>query len=195
MPDVYEPIMGAFSLARRLWKMIVEKKGLPTGDDVASLLENLGFERVCTGSGLAVFRNRFVIALLIPRENMIVVDFLSSSGELSDALELIAYYDKEIECYVVEILPSNELEYEENLGIEPVIIDGKTFELRSYPVLGDFKQGKDKVVLKIDREVYELWKESGKLDVCPVCGGHLRWKQGKALCTECGIEVVVDEEH
>ncbi|AFK21863.1 membrane protein [Pyrococcus sp. ST04] len=193
--DVYEPIMGAFPVAKRLWKKIVDVKGIPDPEEVSSLLEDIGLKKLYAGEGLAIFRNKFVIALLIPQKNMIVIDFISASGDLSDALELIAYYDKEIECYVVEILPANELEYEENLGIEPVIIDAKTFELKSYPVLGEFTQGKKTIYLHIDEETYKLWKESGKLNVCPVCGGELRWRGKKAVCVECGIEVIVHEEH
>ncbi|AMM53116.1 zinc ribbon domain-containing protein [Pyrococcus kukulkanii] len=192
--DVYEPIMGAFPIAKKLWRTIVENKGLPSPDAVAKMLESMGLEKLFLGKGLGVFRNNFVIALLIPRENMIVVDFISATGDLSDALELIAYYDREIDCYVVEIIPANELEYEENLGVEPVIIDAKTFELKSYPVLGEFKQGKKTIILKVDNETYKLWKESGKLNVCPVCGGELRWRGRRAVCTDCGVEVVIDEE-
>ncbi|ASJ15864.1 hypothetical protein A3L04_01625 [Thermococcus chitonophagus] len=192
--DVYEPIMGAFPIAKKLWRKIIENKGLPSPDAVGKMLESIGLEKLFLGKGLGVFRNNFVIALLIPRENMIAVDFVSATGDLSDALELIAYYDREIDCYVVEIIPANELEYEENLGVEPVIIDAKTFELKSYPVLGEFKQGKKTIILKVDSETYKLWKESGKLNVCPVCGGELRWRGKRAVCTDCGIEVVVDEE-
>lgn len=188
-----EPIMGAFPVAKRLWKRIVENKGLPSADEVSGIIKEIGLEELYKGEGIALFRNKYVISLLIPRENMIVVDFISSSGELSDALEIVAYYDKEIECYVVEILPANELEYEENIGIEPVIIDGKTFELKSYPVLGEFEHGR-RVRLHVDGETYSLWKESGKLNVCPVCGGELRWRGKKAICMDCGIEVIVNEE-
>ncbi|RKX51027.1 MAG: hypothetical protein DRP38_00175 [Thermotogae bacterium] len=192
--DVYEPIMGAFPIAKKLWRAIVENKGLPSPDTVGKMLESIGLEKLFLGKGLGLFRNNFVIALLIPRENMIVVDFISATGDLSDALELIAYYDREIDCYVVEIIPANELEYEENLGVEPVIIDAKTFELKSYPVLGEFKQGKKTIILKVDNETYRLWRESGKLNICPVCGGELRWREKKAICTDCGIEVMIDEK-
>ncbi|MFA4646984.1 hypothetical protein P8X24_06995 [Pyrococcus kukulkanii] len=192
--DVYEPIMGAFPIAKKLWRAIVENKGLPSPDTVGKMLESIGLEKLFLGKGLGLFRNNFVIALLIPRENMIVVDFISATGDLSDALELIAYYDREIDCYVVEMIPANELEYEENLGVEPVIIDAKTFELKSYPVLGEFKQGKKTIILKVDNETYRLWRESGKLNICPVCGGELRWREKKAICTDCGIEVMIDEK-
>ncbi|BAA29259.1 membrane protein [Pyrococcus horikoshii] len=191
--DVNEPIMAAFPIAKRLWNAIVNKKGLPDPEEVSRIIEEIGLRNLYKDEGIALFRNRYVVALLIPRKNMIVIDFISASGELSDALELVAYYDKEIECYVIEIIPANELEYEENLGIEPVIIDAKTFELKSYPVLGEFEVGR-KVKLKIDSYTFKLWRESGKLNVCPVCGGELRWKKEKAVCLDCGIEVIISEE-
>ncbi|CAB49097.1 zinc ribbon domain-containing protein [Pyrococcus abyssi] len=190
--DVKDPLMAAFPVAKRLWKAIIKNRRFVELSEVADILEEVGLKKACFGDGLLLFRNRDVIALLVPRNGMIIIDFISATGELSDALELVAYLDKEIECYVIEILPASEFE-EENIGVEPVIIDANTFELKSYPVLGEFEERKN-LILHVDRETFDLWKESGKLSICPVCGGRLKWKGERAICTDCGVEVVVDEE-
>ncbi|AEH25309.1 membrane protein [Pyrococcus yayanosii] len=191
---IYEPVMAAMALAKWLGEEITARKGLPDVEAVRNKIVELGLEEVCAREGLAVFRNRFVITLLIPKSGMIVVDFLSASGELSDALELVAYFDRKIESYVVEIIPANELEFEGNVGVEPVIIDGKTFELKSYPVLGEFREDRGSVYLAVDEKTYAMWRDSEKLNVCPVCGGELRWRGRRAICVDCGLEVRVVEE-
>jgi hypothetical protein len=189
----YDPVTLAMPLAERITRRTLETGNLPEADDVRDLLRELGLEELYTGKGLALHRNRYLVTLLFPREALIV-DVISSSGELSDAVEVIAYHDRELGAFVVEILPANDLEYEGNIGLEPAIIDEKTLELKSSPVFGHFEEGKDGLHLVIDGETYERWRESGKLNTCPICGGELAWRGKDALCPECGYGVKVVRE-
>lgn len=185
-----EPIAVAVPLAKRMMDVIVSEKRLPSGEEVKESLKELGLEELYSGKGLALLRSRDVVALIFPREN-IVVDVLPASGEVSDALEVIAYHDKKLNSLILEILPANDLEYEGNIGIEPVIVNLETGELESTPVLGDFEEDKDGLYLVIDEETFERWKEEGDLNTCPLCGGELLWRGKRGLCLDCGYGVKV----
>ncbi len=185
-----EPIAIAVPLAKRMMNVMVSEKRLPSGEEVREFLKGLNLEELYSGKGLAVFRNRDIVVLIFPREN-IVVDVLPASGEVSDALEVIAYHDKKLNSLILEILPANDLEYEGNIGLEPVIVNLETGELESVPVLGDFEEEKDGFYLVVDRETLERWKEKGDLNTCPLCGGELAWRGKKALCLDCGYGVKV----
>ncbi len=187
---MHEPITVAIPLAKRMMDVMVGEKRLPNGDEVRGFLKRLGLEELYTGRGLALFRSRDVIALLFPRESTII-DIIPASGEVSDALEVIAYHDRKLNALILEILPANDLEYEGNIGLEPVIVSLETGELESNPVLGDFEEDKDGIYLVIDSETFERWKESGNLDTCPICGGELRWRGKRAICLDCGYGVKV----
>ncbi|NJE08152.1 hypothetical protein E3E31_06395 [Thermococcus sp. M39] len=192
---VYEPLMLAMPLAKWMGEFIIENKKLPTGDDVRKFLIENNLEEICLDEGLVLHRGKFVLTLTFPAKEHIIVDIISSSGELSDALEIIAYHDRKLEAYVIEIIPANELEFEGNIGLEPVIIDDKSFELKSYPVLGHFEEEKDGVFLIIDSRTYQRWEESGKLDICPICGAEgLAWRRNEAYCDSCGFGIKVKEE-
>ncbi|WP_258083583.1 hypothetical protein [Thermococcus thermotolerans] len=188
---LYEPVTLAMPLAKGIGEFIMREGRLPDGDELRGMLKSLGMEESCLDRGLALYRSRFLIALAFPRGETLVVDVISSSGELSDALEVIAYNDKKLGAFVVEILPTNDLEYEGNIGIEPIIIDGKTLELESNPVLGHFEEDEDGLFLVIARETYERWRGEGDVHTCPVCGGELAWKGEKARCQDCGYGVRV----
>ena len=188
----YDPVTLAMPLAERITRLIIERGRLPGADDVRKLLGELGLEELYAGRGLVLHRNRYFVTLLFPRE-VLVVDIIPSSGELSDSVEVIAYHDRELGAFIVEILPANDIEYEGNIGLEPAIIDEKTLELKSNPVFGHFKEEKEGLYLVIDGETYELWKESGKLGTCPLCGGELAWKGERAYCQDCGYGVRVKD--
>jgi len=190
---MHEPITVAIPLAKRMMNVMVGEKRLPNGDEVRGFLKGLGLEELYTGNGLALFRSRDVIALLFPRESMII-DIIPASGEVSDALEVIAYHDRKLNALILEILPANDLEYEGNIGLEPVIVNLETGELESNPVLGDFEEEKDDIYLVIDKETFERWRKSGKKDICPLCGGELVWHGEKAICLDCGYGVKVRGE-
>ena len=188
---LYEPVTLAMPLAKEIGEFIRREGRLPAGDELREILKGFGLEESCLDRGLGVYRSKFLIALVFPREETIVVDVISSSGELSDALEVIAYHDKKLEAFVVEILPTNDLEYEGNVGIEPIIIDGETLELESNPVLGHFEEDEEGLFLVIDGKTYERWKGEGDIHTCPICGGELAWKGDKAYCQDCGYGVKV----
>ncbi|KQH81798.1 hypothetical protein AMR53_09320 [Thermococcus thioreducens] len=180
-------------LAKGIGEFIMREGRLPDGDELREMLKSLGMEESCLDRGLALYRSRFLIALAFPRGETLVVDVISSSGELSDALEVVAYRDRKLEAFVVEILPTNDLEYEGNIGVEPIIIDEKTLELESSPVLGHFEEDEEGLFLVIYRETYERWKSGGDVHTCPVCGGELVWKGEKAYCQDCGYGVRVKD--
>ncbi len=188
---LYEPVTLAMPLAKEIGDFIRGKGRLPDGNEVREILRGFGLEESCLDRGLGVYRNRFIIALVLPREETLVVDVISASGELSDAMEVIAYRDRKLGAFVVEILPTNDLEYEGNIGIEPTIIDEESLELESNPVLGHFEEDEEGLFLVIDGETYERWKENGSTDTCPVCGGELAWKGRRAYCQDCGYGVKV----
>jgi len=192
---VYEPLMLAMPLAKWMGEFIIKNKKLPGGDDVRKFLKECGLEEICLDEGLALHRGRFVLTLTFPAKEHVIVDIISSSGELSDALEVITYHDRKLEAYVIEIIPANELEFEGNIGLEPVIIDEKSFELKSYPVLGHFEEEEDGVFLIIDSETYRIWKGSRKLGICPICGAEgLVWRKNKAYCDSCGFGIKIKVE-
>lgn len=189
---IYEPIMLAMPLAEKIKDQILQEKKIPDGETLRRILTSLGLEETCLGRGLALFRSKYVLALLIPSGKYITVDILSSTGDLSDALELMVYHDKTLNAYIVDIVPANELEFEGNIGIEPVIIDAETFELKSTPILGHFEKENGEIFFVISEKTYEVWKESGKLEVCPVCGAdELVWQKGIAYCSSCGFGIKV----
>ncbi len=191
---LYEPIMLALPLAERLEELIIATGRLPNGDEVREELKKFNLEESCLDRGLAIHRGRFIITLTFPREEHLIIDILSSTGELSDALEVIAYHDRELEAYIVEILPANELEFEGNIGLEPVIIDDKNFELKSNPVLGYFEEHENGIFLAIDEKTYRRWKTGGNTSTCPICGGELAWRGNEAYCRDCGYGVRVVRE-
>jgi len=86
---------------------------------------------------------------------------------------VIAYHDKKIGAFMVEILPTNDLEYEGNISIEPIIIDKKSLELESSLVLGHFEKDEEGMFRVIDGETYKRWKEEDDIHTCPICGGEL----------------------
>ena len=188
---LYEPVTLAMPLAKEIGEFIRREGRLPSGNELREMLKSFGMDESCLDRGLALYRSRFLIALAFPREGTLVVDVISSSGELSDALEVIAYNDKKLGAFVVEILPSNDLEYEGNIGVEPVIIDEKTLELESNPILGHFEEDEEGLFLVIDRETYERWRGEGDVHTCPLCGGELAWKGERAYCQDCGYGVRV----
>lgn len=184
----YEPVMLAMPLARRIAKFIVEKRRLPGGDELRAFLRELGLEESCLDRGMAVYRSPFVLAIILPGTEHAVIDILSSSGELSDAFEVIAYHDKEVNAYYVEIVPASEVTFEGNVGLEPVIIDAESFEMESYPVLGHFEERDDGIYMVLDGEAYSNWKVSEKIHTCPICGAEeVAWKGEKAFCPSCGF--------
>lgn len=185
-----EPVAFAFPLSKRIMELIASTRKLPSPDDLREVVKELGMEELCIKGGVALYRSKDLIVLLIPREN-IVIDIISASGELSDAVEVIAYHDRKLDAFIVETLPANDIEYEGNIGLEPVIIDAETGELLSNPVLGEVREEEDGVFLLVDEETYGRWRESGKLNTCPVCGGELRWKGKEALCLDCGYGIRV----
>ena len=188
---VYEPVNLAMPLAKELGERIRKSGDLPNGDDEREMLKGMGLEESCLDKGLALLRDREVIAIVLPRREALVIDIISASGDLSDALEVIAYHEKKLNAFIVEILPANDIEYEGNIGLEPVIIDADTLELKSNPVLGHFEEDEEGPFLVIDRGTYERWRESGNLNACPVCGGELAWKGERAYCRDCGYGVKV----
>ncbi|AFL95389.1 hypothetical protein CL1_1186 [Thermococcus cleftensis] len=187
---LYEPVTLAMPLARKLGEFIVEKGRLPNGEELRAVLREMGLEESCLDRSMAVFRSRFLVAIAFPRET-VVIDVIPSSGELSDALEVIAYRDRKLESFIVEIVPANDLEYEGNIGIEPVIINEKNLTLESNPVLGHFEEDGEGLFLVIDPKTHERWKSEGDVHVCPICGGELAWKGKKAYCRDCGYGVKV----
>ncbi|ASJ03684.1 hypothetical protein A3L09_01240 [Thermococcus profundus] len=188
---IHEPVNLAMPLAKVLGETIRRNRRLPDGNDLREVLKGFGLEEICLDRGIAVFRGRTVVAMAFPRDEPLVVDVISSSGELSDALEVVAYLDRKLNAFIVEIVPANDIEYEGNIGLEPVIIDAESFELKSSPVLGHFEEEEGSPFLVIDRETYEHWKENGNTDICPICGGELAWKGERAYCLDCGYGVKV----
>lgn len=188
---LYEPVMLAMPLARRLGELIAAGKRLPDGGEVREELRKFGLEEICSDRGLVIHRGRFITALTFSGKEHIITDILSSTGELSDALEVIAYHDRKLGAYIVEILPANELEFEENIGLEPVIIDDRTFELKSNPVLGHFEEDEEGIFLIIDTKTYGNWKARGETSTCPICGGSLSRKGERAYCRDCGYGIKV----
>jgi len=189
---IYEPIMLAMPLAERIKDQILQERKMPSGEDLRKILTSLGLEETCLDRGLALFRSKHILALLIPSKEYITVDIISSTGDLSDALELMVYHDKKLNAYIVDIVPANELEFEGNIGLEPVIIDAETFELKSTPVLGHFENENGEIFLMISEKTYDAWKESGKLEVCPICGAdELVWQGKIAYCSSCGFGIKV----
>jgi len=187
---MWEPITVAVPLAKRMTEVMVAEKRLPSGDEVREFLKELGLEELYVGKGVALFRSRDVVVLLFPRESL-VVDVIPASGEVSDALEVIAYHDRKLNSLILEVLPANDLEYEGNIGLEPVVVNLETGELESVPVLGDFEEEEDGIYLVVDRETFERWKGTGNLETCPLCGGELVWRGKRALCLDCGYGVKV----
>ncbi len=189
--ELYEPIMLAMPLAERLTELIIINKRLPNKEEIKEELKRFELEETCPESAPVIHRGRFIVTLAFSGKEHLIIDILSSTGELSDALEVIAYHDRKLEAYIVEILPANELEFEENIGLEPVIIDDRTFELKSNPVLGHFEEQEDGIFLIIDGKTYKKWKSEGDTSICPICGGKLVWGENKAYCNGCGYGVKV----
>ncbi|WP_367883222.1 hypothetical protein [Thermococcus peptonophilus] len=129
----YDPVTVAIPLAYRLEKIMLEKKSLPSGDEVKTILKELGLEELYSGKGLALLRNQDVVVLVFPRESL-VIDVIPATGEVSDALEVIAYHDRKLNALILEVLPANDIEYEGgNIGVEPAIISLESGELESAP--------------------------------------------------------------
>ncbi|NJE26761.1 hypothetical protein E3E22_09080 [Thermococcus sp. MV5] len=189
---IYEPIMLAIPLAEEVKAHLIKTKRFPTEGELKKTLEKLGLKPFCSDKKLEIYKGKHVLVLVLPLKEYITVDILSLSGALSDGIEVAVYHDKHLEAYIIEIIPANELEFEGNIGLEPVIVDANTFELKSTPVLGYFKEEGDRVFLIVEGDVYKIWKESGKLDICPICGAkNLVWKGKQAYCASCGFGVKV----
>ncbi|WP_367884083.1 hypothetical protein [Thermococcus sp. JCM 11816] len=64
-----------------------------------------------------------------------MIDVIPATGEVSDALEVIAYHDRKLNALILEVLPpANDIEYEGgNIGVEPAIISLESGELESAP--------------------------------------------------------------
>lgn len=186
---IYEPITLAFPLAKRLTEFIVAHMSLPSEDEVKNILKELGLEELYSGRGLSLFRNRELVVIAFPRENL-VIDIIPATGAVGDALEVVVYKDRKLNAIILEVLPANDIEYEGNIGLEPAIVNLESGELESTPVFGDFDE---EMHLVIDRRTYERWRESGKLDTCPICGGELAWEGKKAYCQDCGYGVRIKE--
>ena len=191
---LYEPVTLAMPLAEEIGGFIRREGRLPNGNELREMLKSFGMEEVCLDRGLALYRSRLLIALAFPRGETLMVDVLPSSGELSDALEVIAYRDRTLGAFIVEILPTNDIEYEGNIGMEPIIIDEKTLEVKSNPILGYFEEDESGLFLVIDGETYERWKREGDINICPICGGELGWKGKRAYCRDCGYGMKVVRE-
>ncbi|ACS89964.1 MAG TPA: hypothetical protein HA302_01300 [Thermococcaceae archaeon] len=192
---IYEPVMLAIPLAEKIKDYILKTKEMPRVDELKEILRELNLKNLYLDRGFALYRSKHVFALLISFKEYITIDIISSSGDLSDAMEIMIYHDKTLDSYIVEIVPVNELEFEGNIGIEPVIIDAKTFELKSNPVLGHFEKGNGEVFLVIDESTYKKWEESNKTDHCPICGAkELTWHEKVAYCDSCGFGVKVVKE-
>lgn len=184
----YEPVMLAMPLARKILEFILEERKLPGGDDLRTFLKEFRLEESCLDKGMAVYRNSFVMAIILPGTEHAVIDVLSASGELSDALEVVAYHDREVNAYYVEIIPASEITYEGNIGIEPAIIDAESFEMESYPVLGHFEERDDGIYMILDGKAYSNWRASERLHTCPICGSEdVAWKGERAFCPSCGF--------
>ena len=167
---IYEPIMLAIPLAKRIKDQILRERKIPDGDDLRKILTSFGLEETCLNRGLALFRSKYILALLIPSREYATVNIISSTGDLSDALELMIYHDKTLNAYIIDIVPANELEFEGNVGIEPVIIDAETFELKSTPVLGHFEKENGEIFLVISENTYDVWKKVANLNSVPYVG-------------------------
>ncbi|MBC7095519.1 hypothetical protein [Thermococcus sp.] len=192
---IYEPIMLAMPLTNKIKEHIIRGKALPDAEIVRKILTDLGLKKSCLDGELALFKSRHLFVVVLSPREYITIDIISSSGDLSDAMEIMIYHDKTLDSYIVEIVPVNELEFEGNIGIEPVIIDAKTFELKSNPVLGHFEKGNGEVFLVIDESTYKKWEESNKTDHCPICGAkELTWHEKVAYCDSCGFGVKVVKE-
>nr|WP_297487481.1 hypothetical protein [Thermococcus sp.] len=189
-----DPVTLAMPLAKSIEEHILRTKKLPNGEEIRKILVNLGLEGLYSGRGVAVLRNRWFVVLIFPRKNGTVIDIIPSTGELSDALEVVVYHDRKLNALIAEILPANELEYEGNIGLEPVMVDAESGELISTPVLGDFSEDEEGPYLLIDGETFGRWKESGKLNVCPICGGELVWRGREAHCLDCGYRVKIGDK-
>jgi len=182
----YDPITLAMPLSKVIGEFILENGRLPEGDELKGIMRRFGIEESCLDRGMMVYRTKFLVILVFRGRENVVIDIIPSTGELSDALEVIAYKDKKLGAVVVEIVPANDLEYEGNIGIEPIIIDERTLELESNPVLGHFEEDENGISLVIDRKTYERWKSRGDVQTCPICGGELAWEGEKAYCWDCG---------
>ncbi|NJF25094.1 hypothetical protein [Thermococcus sp. Bubb.Bath] len=187
----YEPVNVALPLAKKLEESIKGNGELPNGAELRRIVKEIGGEELYLGRGVSAFRAGEVVGVILPGRDRITIELLPSEGGISEALEVVAYMDRDLGAFVVEILPANDIEYEGNIGLEPVIIDAGSLELKSTPVLGEFEEEEEGVFLVIDLETYGRWKESGKLGVCPICGGKLVWEGEKTHCADCGYGVKV----
>ncbi len=186
-----EPVNLAIPLAKHLGELIMERGEIPGRESVREIMETFGITGTCAGKRLEVYESRDLVALVFQSGEHLVADIISSTGNLVDALEVVAYHDRKLEAFVVEVAPINDVEYGGNVGIEPVIVDEKSLELKSAPVLGHFEEDDRGVSLVIDGKTYEKWKGTGDLHTCPVCGGELVWRGEEAFCHECGYGVRV----
>ncbi len=186
-----EPVNLAMPLAKRLGELVMERGKIPGENEVKEIMETFGLTETCAGRRPRVYEGEGLVALVFQGNGHLVVDVISSTGDLGDALEVVAYHDGKLEAFIVEIVPANDISYEGNVGIEPVIVDEGSLELESSPVLGRFEEEDDGVFLVIDRGTYEKWKSTGDVHVCPVCGGELAWRGEKAICRDCGYGVRV----
>ncbi len=190
----YEPVNVAMPLAKKLQESIRENGRLPDGVELRKIVGEVGGEEICMGRGVSAFRAGEVVGVILPGRDRITVELIPAEGGIGEALEVVAYQDHDLGAFIVEIVPASDIEYEGNIGLEPVIIDAESLELRSTPVLGSFEEEREGAFLVIDRKTHGRWKESGKLDVCPICGGKLIWEGEKAYCRDCGYGIRVVKE-
>jgi len=189
---IYEPVMLAIPLAEKIKEYILKNKEMPSGEELKEILIELNLKNLCLDPDFSLYRSKHVFVLFIPSKEYLTIDIISSTGDLNDAMEVMIYHDKTLDSYIIEIVPANELEFEGNVGIEPTIIDAKTFELKSTPILGHFEKEKGEVFLVIDENTYKKWEESNKTDYCPICGAkELLWHEKVAYCDSCGFAVKV----
>ena len=77
---IYEPIMLAMPLAKRIKDQILRERKIPDSDDLRKILTSFGLEEMCLNRGLALFRSKYILALLIPSKEYATVDIISLTG-------------------------------------------------------------------------------------------------------------------
>lgn len=190
---VYDLVMVVIFFVYRFEKIMLEKKFFLSGDEVKIILKEFGFEEFYFGKGFVFLRNQDVVVLVFFCESF-VIDVIFVIGEVSDVFEVIVYYDRKFNVFIFEVFFVNDIEYEGNIGVEFVIISFESGEFESVFVFGDFREEEDGIYFVIDKDIFQRWKESGKFDVCLICGGELLWRGKKVICLDCGYGVKVVEE-
>jgi len=183
----WEPLEVAFPLARLLTDIVRTEKRTLILKDIVRSIKSIGMEEVSRDEGWRIFEGKGTIAIVWDE---LIIDILPKGGGIEDAIEVIVHEDRKNGILTIELLPADTLHFE-NLGVEPALFDLKSYHLLSCPVFGELKEGK----LIIDEETFKKWKECKKIDVCPFCGGHLRWRGNNAVSMRCDYMVVVKSEN